>query len=75
MRWFHLAIIILFAAATAIFALQNLQGVAVTFIRSSVQMPLALLIVIIYLLGAAAGGILLASLRRSLEGARRTSVT
>jgi lipopolysaccharide assembly protein A len=74
MRWFHLAIIVLFVAATAIFALQNLQTVGVTFIRTSIQMPLAFLIVIIYLIGAATGGILLASLRRSFEGARRTSV-
>jgi lipopolysaccharide assembly protein A len=71
MRWFHLAVIVLFVAAVVVFAAQNLQVVDVSFLRMSVHTRLAVLITVIYLLGAATGGSLLALLRRSLEGARR----
>jgi uncharacterized integral membrane protein len=71
MRWLHLAVIVLFAAVTAVFAIQNLQSVTVSFFRFSAQMPLAFLVAIIYLLGALTGGSLFALLRRALEGARR----
>ena len=70
MRWFYLAVIVLLAAATVVFAAQNFQVVAVSFLRLSFKTPLALLIAAIYLLGAATGGTLLALLRRSIEGAR-----
>jgi uncharacterized integral membrane protein len=71
MRWLHLAVIVLFAAVTAAFAMQNFQSVTVSFFRIGAQMPLAFLIAIIYLLGAVTGGSLFALLRRALEGARR----
>jgi len=71
MRWLHLAVIVLFAAVTAVFAMQNVQSVTVSFFRIGAQMPLAFLVAIIYLLGALTGGSLFALLRRSFEGARR----
>jgi putative membrane protein len=71
MRWFHLAIIVLFAAAVTIFAAQNFQIVTVSLLRISAKTPLAFLIAVIYLLGAATGGCLLALLRRSIAGARQ----
>ena|SRR5689334_4335358 len=71
MRWIHLAVIVLFAAVTAVFAMQNLQTVTVSFFRIGTQMPLAFLVAIIYLLGALTGGSLFALLRRSFERARR----
>ena len=71
MRWFHLAVIFLFAAAMVIFALQNLQVVTVAFLGFAARAPLALLVPIIYLLGAATGGSLLALLRRAYERSRR----
>ena len=67
MRWLYLAVIILFVAAIVIFAIQNLQGVEVSFLRMSFRTPLAFLIVIVYVLGALTGGSLLALLRRSFE--------
>ncbi len=70
MRWIHLTIIILFAAAALLFALQNLAVVTVSFLRFSVQAPLAILTAIIYLLGAVTGGSLLAFLRRSVKASR-----
>jgi putative membrane protein len=71
MRWFHLAVIILFAAVTFIFAVQNFQTVTVSFLGFSARVPLAFLIALTYLLGAVTGGSLLALLRRSMEGAKR----
>ena len=70
MRWIYLAIIVLFAAATLIFALQNLETVTITFFRVNIGLPLALLAIIAYLLGAATGGSLFALLRRSYAGSR-----
>jgi lipopolysaccharide assembly protein A len=71
MRWLHLAVIVLFAAATIIFALQNFQGVTLSFFSLRLQMPLAMLIIVFYLLGTVSGSSLLAVLRRSLKRARR----
>ena len=56
--------------ATLIFALQNFEIVNVAFLGSGVRIPLALLVVVVYLLGAATGGSLFALLRRSYEGSR-----
>ena len=72
MRWIYLAFIILFAVATIVFAVQNLETVTMSFLGSKVRAPLALLTIVVYLLGAATGGSLLALLRRSYEGSRRS---
>jgi putative membrane protein len=71
MRWIHLCVIILFAAAAIIFAFQNLEIVTMTFLGFSARVPLALLAAVMYLLGTVTGGALLALLRRSYEGSRR----
>jgi uncharacterized integral membrane protein len=75
MRWFYLALIIVFAAATIIFALQNFEIVTMSFLGLNARVPLALLIAVAYLLGAVTGGSLLALLRRSYEGSRRSIVS
>jgi uncharacterized integral membrane protein len=72
MRWIYLAVIILVAAATIIYALQNLDIVTMSFIGFNARLPLALLVGVAYLLGAATGGSLFALLRRSYEGSRRS---
>jgi putative membrane protein len=74
MRWIHLCIIILFAAATVIFALQNFEIVTMSMLGFNARVPLALVVAIAYLLGAATGGSLFALLRRSYEGSRPTMV-
>jgi putative membrane protein len=74
MRWFHLTIIVLFIAATVIFAAQNLEIVTMSFLGFSARVPLALLVAIIYVLGMATGGSLWALLRRSLRGSRRVAM-
>jgi lipopolysaccharide assembly protein A len=70
MRWVYLVVIVLFALATLIFALQNLEVVAVSFLGFEVRAPLAVLTILIYVLGALTGGSLLALLRRSYERSR-----
>jgi len=72
MRWVYLAFIILFAAATVVFAVQNLEIVTMTFLGINVRIPLALQTIVVYLLGTATGSSLLAFLRRSYEGSRRS---
>jgi uncharacterized integral membrane protein len=72
MRWIYLAIIVLFVVATIIFALQNFEIVTVSLFRLDARVPLALLVAVAYLLGAATGGSLYALLRRSYEGSRHT---
>ena len=74
MRWIHLAVIILFAAATILFALQNFDIVTMSFLGFNSRVPLALLVAVAYLLGAVTGGSLFALLRRSYEGSRRSIV-
>jgi putative membrane protein len=71
MRWFYIAVIVLFAAAIVIFAIQNLEIVNLTFLGFNARAPLALLAAIIYVLGMATGGSLWALLRRSIREARR----
>jgi uncharacterized integral membrane protein len=73
MRWLHLTVIALFAAAILVFAVQNLEIVTMSFIGFSARVPLALLVVIIYVLGMATGGSLWALLRKSLRESRLTA--
>jgi lipopolysaccharide assembly protein A len=69
MRWIYLAILILFAVATIVFIVQNLDSATMTFFGFRVQAPLALLAAAAYALGAVTGGSLFALLHRSVKGA------
>jgi uncharacterized integral membrane protein len=71
MRWVHLTIIVLFAAVTLIFAFQNFGSVTVSFLGLSLHVPVIILVLVVYVLGAATGSSLFALLRRSYEGSRR----
>ena len=71
MRWFYLTIIVVFVAAIVIFSAQNTDNVSVSFLSWAVTAPLALVVFVAYVLGAATGGSLFALLRRSLQGSRR----
>jgi putative membrane protein len=73
MRWIYVAVIVLFALATLIFAVQNLEVVTMSLLRFEVRAPLALVTIVVYLLGAVTGGSLFALLRRSYRGARWSS--
>jgi uncharacterized integral membrane protein len=71
MRWVHMTIVVVLAAATLIFAIQNLQSVTVAFLGLRLGAPLAVLIAVVYVLGMATGGSLWALFRWALEGAKR----
>jgi lipopolysaccharide assembly protein A len=71
MRWVHLTVIILLAAATLLFVLQNRDVVTMSFLGFSVRAPLAILIAVVYVIGAVTGGSLFALLRRSYKGSQR----
>jgi uncharacterized integral membrane protein len=73
MRWIYLAIVVAFVAAAIIFALQNMQIVAVAFLGLAISAPLAIVVFVVYVLGAATGGSLYALLRTSIKGSRRAS--
>jgi uncharacterized integral membrane protein len=75
MRWIHLAVIVLFAVATLVFALQNLEAATVAFLGFRIRAPIAALTIVVYLLGAVTGGSLLALLRRSYAGSKRVVAT
>lgn len=71
MRQLHIAVVILFAAATIIFALQNFEIVTMSFLGLSMRTPLAIMAIVFYVLGALTGGSLYALLRQSVQGSRR----
>ena len=74
MRWIHIAIIILFVAATLIFLVQNREIVSMDFLGFSVRAPLAVMAASFYLLGAITGSSAYVLLRRSVQAAgARTS--
>jgi putative membrane protein len=70
MRWFYLAIVVLFVAATLIFVLQNFDPVTMSFLGLRLRAPLALLVAVVYILGAITGGSLYALLRHSIRESR-----
>jgi uncharacterized integral membrane protein len=73
MRWVYLAIIAILALIILVFALQNFQSVTVSFLRLQLSAPLAVLIILIYLLGMATGGGAWALLRWAWQGSREKS--
>ena len=70
MRWVHLTVIILLAAATLLFVIQNRDVVTIEFLQFSMRLPLAILIAVANVVGALSGGSLFALLRQSYEGSQ-----
>jgi uncharacterized integral membrane protein len=74
MRWFYLTVVVLFAAATIIFVVQNVEVVTMSFLGLSVRAPLAVLAAVAYVLDTLTGGSLYALLRKSVQGSRAPPV-
>lgn len=70
MRWLYTAIIVVFVLAIAIFLFQNTASVSVSFLGWGLTAPLAVIVLIVYVLGALTGGSLYGLLRRSYQGYR-----
>jgi putative membrane protein len=63
MRYVYVALIVLFTAVVLLFKFQNLETVTVTLLSASVTLPISVLIILVYVLGALTGGFLLAVIR------------
>ena len=72
MRWIHLLVVVIFAAAVVVFVVQNFAIVTVSFLGFSARAPIALIVALAYVLGMATGGSLWSLIRRSLHGSRIT---
>jgi len=72
MRIFYLVLLILLAGVTALFALQNLQTITVSFFNWNVTLPIAVVVAGSYVLGMASGGSVLAFLRWTLRRSKKT---
>jgi len=70
MRWFYLAIIIVFVAAIVLFAIQNVQLTTMSFLGLSIRAPLAVMAAVVYVLGALTGGSLLALVRATIRATK-----
>ena len=68
MRWVYLAVVVVFVAALVIFLFQNTESAAVSFLSWGLTAPLALTVLVAYVLGALTGGSLYGLLRRSVQG-------
>jgi uncharacterized integral membrane protein len=73
MRYVYMALIAIFTAIIILFKFQNLESVTVSLFSASVSMPVAVLVLLIYVLGMLTGGLLLALLRSWVRGAARRS--
>lgn len=73
MRWLHGTVIVILIAATVVFAIQNLQSVTVSFLNLMIAAPLALLVVLIYLLGMVTGGSAWTLIRWAIDGSKKPS--
>lgn len=75
MRWLNTVVIVILGAAMLLFAVQNFQSVTVSFLTTRINTPLALLIVLVYVLGMLTGGSLWALMKWALEEARHKAGT
>ena len=57
--------------AILLFVLQNREVVTISFLGFSVRAPFAILIAVVYVIGAVTGGSLFALLRRSYKSSQR----
>jgi lipopolysaccharide assembly protein A len=69
MRYVNLVVILLLTAAVLVFTFQNLASVTVTFMNTSVTLPITLLVLTVYVLGMLTGGALWSLFRASYRGA------
>jgi uncharacterized integral membrane protein len=69
MRTIYTAVLILFTVVVGIFCVQNLETVAVSFLGWSMNLPLAILVLLVYVLGMISGSGVWWFLRRSASRA------
>jgi lipopolysaccharide assembly protein A len=73
MRYVYMALIATFVAIVILFKVQNIDSVTVALFGATVTLPISMLVLLIYLLGALTGGSVLALMRTWVHGATRRS--
>jgi uncharacterized integral membrane protein len=71
MRYVYIGLIVIFAAIVALFKIQNLETVNIELLGATATLPVSLLVLLIYVLGALTGGTVVALMRTWFHGARR----
>jgi uncharacterized integral membrane protein len=71
MRYIYATLTGLFTVVVVLFSLQNLGNVTISFLTMGATLPLALLVIGVYICGMVTGGFVLALLRSWIHGARR----
>ena len=56
MRWFHTTVVAVLAIVVLAFAIQNFQSTTISLFNFQMSAPLAIIVVIVYLLGMLTGG-------------------
>jgi putative membrane protein len=72
-RYVYIALIVAFTALVLLFKVQNFETATVSLFSLSVTLPVALLVIGVYVLGMLTGGALFALLRAWFAGARNRS--
>ncbi|GAB5374276.1 MAG: hypothetical protein AcusKO_07380 [Acuticoccus sp.] len=70
MRWFYTLVVIVILAVIVIFAFQNLGPVSVQFLSVSLELPIAVFTIAIYLIGMVTGSSLIGMVRTSYRKSR-----
>lgn len=70
MRFVYIALIVVFTAIVLLFKVQNFETATVTLLSASVTLPVSLLLIGVYVLGALTGGMLGSLLKSWVGGAR-----
>jgi putative membrane protein len=71
MRYVYATLIAVLIVIVVMFSLQNVSSVTIAFLTMSATLPLALLVVLVYLAGVFTGGSAIALLRSWIQGAQR----
>lgn len=71
MRYVYIALIAVFVTIITLFKVQNLDRVTIELLGASVTLPVSVMVLLIYVLGALTGGTLVALIRTWLQGAKR----
>ena len=69
MRWLYLTIVCLLGLATLVFAYENMEIVSMDFLWFSLRLPLAVLVVVVYIIGMVTGSNLRTFILWSMRGA------
>lgn len=70
MRYAYIFLIVLAVFILLVFKIQNLSAVTVSFLGSDFTMPVSILVLGVYFLGAFTGGAVFGLVRSWLQGAR-----